>query len=64
MIENDIEQREALKGCLAKEFEIKELGRLNYFLVIEVVYSKREFLSLNRSMFLTYCRRQEKLDVN
>lgn len=30
----------ALKQCLAKEFEIKELGRLKYFFFIEMAYSK------------------------
>ena len=39
---NDLEERETLKQCLAKEFKIKELGRLNYFLGIEMVHSKKE----------------------
>ncbi|XP_027151936.1 uncharacterized protein LOC113751990, partial [Coffea eugenioides] len=34
-------ERETLKKCLAKEFEIKELGRLKYFLGIEVAYSSK-----------------------
>ena len=38
---NDLEEREALNRCLAKEFKIKELGRLKYFLGIEVAYSKK-----------------------
>ena len=29
-----------LKECLVKEFEIKDLERLKYFLGIEVAYSK------------------------
>ena len=29
-----------LKECLAKEFEIKDLGRLKYFLGIELAHSK------------------------
>ena len=37
---NDLEGREDLKRCLIKEFEIKELGRLKYFLGIEVAHSK------------------------
>ncbi|RVW57141.1 Ubiquitin carboxyl-terminal hydrolase 5 [Vitis vinifera] len=36
---NDMEEREALRNNLAQEFEIKELGRLNYFLSIEVARS-------------------------
>lgn len=33
-----------LKGDLAKKFEIKDLGRLRYFLVIEVARSKKSVL--------------------
>ena len=40
-IGNDLEEREALKQCLAKEFEIKELGRRKYSMGIEVVHSKK-----------------------
>ena len=57
VIGNDFKERKALKRCLAKEFKIKELGRLMYFLGIEVTHSKKEFLSPNKSMFLTYYRR-------
>ena len=39
VIGNDMEEREALRNNLAQEFEIKELGRLNYFLSIEVARS-------------------------
>ena len=34
------EGMEHLRGCLAREFEIKELGKLKYFLGIEVAWSK------------------------
>ena len=37
---NDCEQLENLKKFLAKEFEIKDLGNLKYFLSIEFVRSK------------------------
>lgn len=38
---NDEKEKRDLKGRLVKEFEIKELGRLKYFLGIEVAYSKQ-----------------------
>ena len=38
--EDNMEGMEKLKSCLVKEFEIKELERLKYFLGIEVAYSK------------------------
>ena len=37
----DEEEKQALKQCLVKEFEIKDLGRLKYFLGIEVAHSKQ-----------------------
>lgn len=40
MIGNDEKERHDLKRCLAKEFEIKELRKLKYFLGIEVAHSK------------------------
>ena len=43
---NDEKEKQDLKQCLIKEFEIKELGRLKYFLGIEVSYSRqRIFIS-------------------
>ena len=39
--ENDEKEKNTLKQCLAKEFEIKDLGQLKYFLGIEVVQSKQ-----------------------
>ena len=38
--DNDKEGMAQLKECLLKAFEIKDLGRLKYFLRIEVVHSK------------------------
>lgn len=40
---NDEKEKQVLSKCLAKEFEIKTLGRLKYFLGIEVAHSKKGF---------------------
>ena len=38
---DDKKEQQVLSQCLAKEFEIKTLGKLKYFLGIEVVHSKK-----------------------
>ena len=40
VIGNNEDDMTQLKECLVKEFEIKDLGRLKYFLGIEVAHSK------------------------
>lgn len=37
---NDEKERQTLRQCLTKEFEIKELRKLRCFLGIEVAHSK------------------------
>ena len=37
---DELQGIKALKRCLLQEFEIKELGRLKYFLGIEVAHSR------------------------
>ena len=41
MMGNDENERHTLRQCLTKELEIEELGRLKYFLGIEVAHSKQ-----------------------
>ena len=40
LTEDDLEEGERLKRKLAKEFEIKDLGSLRYFLGIEIAINK------------------------
>lgn len=47
---NDPIEQEALRQCVAREIEIKELDRLKYFLGIKVAYFKEVSLFHNRNM--------------
>ena len=47
---DDVEGMERLKKCLVEEFEIKELGKLKYFLGIEWLILGKVFSYRNRSM--------------
>ena len=51
---DDYVERDKLRKRLSTEFKIKELGKLKYFLGIEVAYSEKGFLSLNKSIFWTF----------
>lgn len=49
MIGNDNKEQELLNCYLAKEFDIKTLGRLKYFLQIELSHSKYDiFISQHK----------------
>ena len=52
MTGNDGNERQALRQCLTKEFEIKELGMLKYFLGIEIVHSKQEIFISIQGIFI------------
>nr|CAN71214.1 hypothetical protein VITISV_039504 [Vitis vinifera] len=59
--ENDLEERKALQNYLSKEFKMKDLGHLKYFLGIEVSRSSEGiFLSqrklVERLMYLAHTR--------
>ena len=47
MTRNDEIEKHDVKQRLSKEFEIKELGKLKYFLGIEVAYSTQGRLGVN-----------------
>jgi Reverse transcriptase (RNA-dependent DNA polymerase) len=48
---NDLVEMKRLKASLAKEFKMKDLGELCYFLGIEVARSKKGVVYYNRGMF-------------
>ena len=49
---NDLDEIRRLKGKLAKEFEIKDLGTLRYFLGIEVARSSKGIFISQRKYVL------------
>lgn len=61
MTENDGKERQALKQHLDKEFEIKEVGRLEYFLGIEVAHSKKGIFISQQKYVPDLLRETEKL---
>ena len=48
---NDKKEKNTLKQCLAKEFEIKDLEKLKYFLGIEVARSKQR-ISISQQQYV------------
>ena len=51
MIRDDIEEIGKLKKHLAKEFEIKDLRKLKYFLGIEVAYLRND-ISISQQKYI------------
>ena len=54
---DDEEEQKLLGQHLAKELEIKTLGKLKYFLGIEVAHLRKEFSYLNRNTLQIFCKR-------
>ena len=57
----DMVEREHLKRQLKQEFEIKDLGKLKYFLGIEVAYSKQGIFISQQKYVLDLLKKTEKL---
>ena len=53
--------KQTLRQCLTKEFEIKELGRLKYFLRIEVAHSKQGIFIFQQKYVIDLLREIGKL---
>ena len=64
MTENDVEEVSLLKACLAKEFEMKDLGPLRYFLGIEVARSNKGIFISQRKYILDLLEETGMLVVN
>ena len=58
---NDVGEMNNLKQCLLKEFDIKEPGRLKYFLGIEVAHSKQGIFISQQKYVLDLLREIGKL---
>ena len=61
MIGNDYKESQTLRQCLTKEFEIKELGRLKYFLGIEVAHSKQGIFISQQKYVMDLLKETRKL---
>jgi len=63
IIGDDINVISVLKTKLAKQFEMKDLGYLRYFVSIEVAYSPRDYL-LSQSKYVTDILKRAKFTDN
>ncbi|RVW12523.1 Retrovirus-related Pol polyprotein from transposon TNT 1-94 [Vitis vinifera] len=61
---NDMEELQKLKKYLSKEFEVKDLGNLKYFLGMEVARSRKGIVVSQRKYILDLLRRPVCLDAN
>ena len=61
MIGNNEKKRQTLRQCLTKEFEIKELGRLKYFLGIKVAHSKQGIFISQQKYVTDFLKETRKL---
>ena len=61
MTRNDEMEKQTLRQCLTKVFDIKELGRLKYFLGIEVAHSKQRIFISQQKYIMDLLKETEKL---
>ena len=57
----DPKEKEALRKCPTKEFKIKDLGKLKYFLGIEVAWSKEGIFVSQHKYILDFLKETRKL---
>ena len=58
---NDQAKIDILKGCLIREFEIKDLGRLKYFIGLEVAHSCQVIFISQQNYVLDLLSETDKL---
>ena len=61
MTRNDEKEKQTPRQCLTKVFDIKELGRLKYFLGIEVAHSKQRIFISQQKYIMDLLKETEKL---